>query len=98
MIHVKTRFFAFLRERTGRSEDVIELEDNATIETFLKKLAEKYEKELMGYVFVEEGALRSGFAVALNGENVKPESFAEIKLRDGDTVVILPPIAGGLLE
>ncbi len=98
MIRVSTRFYAFLRERVGRQEDTLELSDNSTVGDFLEKLAEKYEKELVGYVFNVDKSLRSGFAIALNGENVKPEEFTSKRLKDGDVVVILPPIAGGYLN
>ena len=95
MIRVTTRFYAFIRERVGKQEEVIELSDEATVGDFLKKLAEKYERELMGYVFDSDKRLRSGFAIALNGENLNPEELLSRKLKDGDVVVILPPIAGG---
>jgi len=98
LIRVATRFYAFLRERVGRQDDTLELGDDATVGDFLEKLAEKYEHALVGYVFDADKHLRSGFAVALNGENVKPEEFSSRRLRDGDVVVILPPIAGGYLN
>jgi thiamine biosynthesis protein ThiS len=39
--------------------------------------------------------LRKGFAVAVNGENVDMANWKNTRLKDGDVVVVLPPIAGG---
>ena len=36
-----------------------------------------------------------GVAVLLNGENVKFLGGPQAKLRDGDTLSLLPPVAGG---
>ena len=96
VMRVHTRFYAFLREKVGRSEDTLELEEGATIADFLKQISEKYGEIVGRDIFDEDGSLRSGFAVALNGENVRREEWGTTKLKDGDLVVILPPIAGGL--
>ena len=95
MIRVTTRYYAFLRERVGREEETLELPEGASVGDFLEKLAERHGEKLLGYVFDENKQLRSGFAVALNGENIRPEEIRDTRLKDGDVVVILPPIAGG---
>lgn len=91
---VETRFYAFLREATGVERDSFELEEGATVGDLLRAIAARYER-LAGLVFEGAPRLRRGFALALNGENVELDKVDEIRLREGDTVVILPPIAGG---
>ena len=94
---VLTRFYAFLREMTGRESDTITLDEGSTVIDFLKAVREKYGVSLAS-IFGVDGMLRSGFAIALNGDSVDRREWARTVLRDGDTVVILPPIAGGLSE
>ncbi|MEM4416955.1 MAG: MoaD family protein, partial [Nitrososphaerota archaeon] len=93
---VSTRFYAFLREMTGLESDVIVLEDGSTVADFLSAIRGRY-GAVLSRIFGEDGLLRSGFAVALNGENVERREWGRKVLRDGDVVVILPPIAGGLI-
>jgi MoaD family protein len=96
-LRVLTRFYAFLREMTGRESDTITLDEGSTIMDFLKAVREKYGSSLAS-IFGVDGMLRSGFAIALNGDSVDRREWASTVLKEGDTVVILPPIAGGLSE
>lgn len=90
---VFTKYYAFIRERLGRSDEEFELEEDSTVADFLKLLSEKYAGKLVG--LFEGPVLRKGFAVAVNGENVDMSDWNTTRLKDGDVVVILPPIAGG---
>ncbi|GBC69819.1 hypothetical protein HRbin01_01523 [archaeon HR01] len=96
-MRVVTRFFAFMREMAGRETDEITLAEGATLTDFLKVLRERYRGSL-DRVFGVDGGLRPGFAVALNGETVGRERWDTLLLKDGDLVVILPPISGGYLK
>ena len=90
---ITTKYYAFIRERLGRSTEEFELQEGSTIADFLKLLSERHGGNLVG---VFEGAvLRRGFVVALNGENVEQARWGSTRLKDGDVVVVLPPIAGG---
>ncbi|MEM1775977.1 MAG: sulfur carrier protein ThiS [Nitrososphaerota archaeon] len=42
-----------------------------------------------------DGKLRDGINVAVNGDVVPRSRYEQTLLRDGDEVVIIPPIAGG---
>jgi molybdopterin synthase sulfur carrier subunit len=94
-MRITTRFFAFLREMAGRETDEVTVAEGATIHDFLKVLREKY-SGIFDRIFQADGLLKPGFAIALNGETVDREGWGNISLKDGDLVVILPPIAGGL--
>ncbi|MCX8201877.1 MAG: MoaD family protein [Candidatus Caldarchaeum sp.] len=93
---VSTRYFAVIRERLGKSLEEFELPDGSTVADFLAAFRKKY-SDKVGDLF-EASGLRAGFAVALNGENIDPRTWREVSLKDGDVVVILPPIAGGYLK
>jgi molybdopterin synthase sulfur carrier subunit len=90
---VYTKYYAFIRERLGRSDEEFELEEGSTVADFLKLFSEKYAGKLMG--LFDGPVLRKGFAVAVNGENVDLANWKNTRLKDGDVVVVLPPIAGG---
>ncbi len=90
---VQTRYFAFIRERLGKGSEFFELEEGATVADFLKALKEKH-GNILKNVF-EDDDLKTGFALALNGESIERSLWARTYLKEGDVVVILPPIAGG---
>lgn len=95
-LKVITRYYASIREKLGKSVEEFELKDDASVIDFLEAFRAKY-KGLVDNFFDADG-LRSGFAVALNGESLEPNAWRNTRLKDGDVVVILPPIAGGHLK
>ncbi|MEE9594318.1 MAG: molybdopterin converting factor subunit 1 [Candidatus Hydrothermarchaeales archaeon] len=84
MGHVKIRFFAGFREKTGMDEMSLEIGDQTTVAQIINELNESLEglNEL----------LMSGTAiVAVNQEVVKPESI----IYAGAEIAIFPPVSGG---
>jgi len=51
--------------------------------------------ELRRHLFTEEGKLRSFVNVYVNGEDIRYLAQENTPTRDGDTVNIIPSIAGG---
>ncbi len=51
--------------------------------------------ELRRHLFTEEGRLRSFVNVYLNGEDIRYLAQENTKTKDGDTINIIPSIAGG---
>ena len=94
MPRVRTRYFAMLREDTGVREEELELPEGSTLTDFIEFLVEKYEG-LRRVLFDEKGEFREGFMVAHNAETVPRIKLGSRKLKDGDEIVILPPIGGG---
>jgi len=90
-LRVRTLYFARLRELTGREEEELDVPENATCADVVRFIADRYGDALRRYLFDESGSLRRGLAIALNGEKVSPET----PVREGDTVVVIPPISGG---
>lgn len=94
MITVKTKYYAYLREVTGVREEEIALEEGSTVADLVEKLVKRYGEPLRRYILTEDMKLRPNIAVAVNGVKVSEEPLRKT-LREGDTVVILPPISGG---
>jgi molybdopterin converting factor subunit 1 len=82
MIRGKVKFFASLREATGRQEIEWKLADGATVET----LAAHLRKTLPG---LDKWINRMWIAV--NRRYAAPETV----LQDGDEVALFPPVSGG---
>ncbi len=88
---MRTLYFARLKELTGKEAEEIEVPEGSRCVDVVRTIADRYGEALRSYLFDESGALRRSFAIALNGERASPEA----EVREGDTVVIIPPISGG---
>ncbi len=88
---MRTLYFARVRELTGRAADEIDVPEGSRCVDVIRAIADRYGEALRSYLFDESGSLRRSLAVALNGERVPPET----EVREGDTVVVIPPISGG---
>jgi molybdopterin-guanine dinucleotide biosynthesis protein A len=77
---LRIQYFAVLREQAGRSDEVID-SDATTAAELYEQLRQRHQFELS----------RTQLKVALNSEF----SDWQTPLRHGDTVVFIPPVAGG---
>src|SRR5512132_723562 len=71
----------------------IELEA-ATAAEALDKLTSQY-AELRRHLYDDQNSLRSFVNVYINDEDIRHQSGADTAVKDGDTVMIVPSIAGG---
>jgi len=79
---IKVQYYANLREQAGRNEELVELAQTPA------NAADLYQHLLQKYPFtLAEEQLK----VAINEEY----SAFTTSLKDGDTVVFIPPVAGG---
>jgi molybdopterin synthase catalytic subunit len=75
-------YFAVFRERLGRDEDALVLPDGARVRDAIDALAGKH---------AAIAALRGKFRCAVNEEFADEERV----LADGDSLALIPPVAGG---
>ncbi len=66
----------------------------STVGEALQKLVEKF-SALRKHLYNESGKLRSFVNVFVNDEDIRHLQGEETPLKDGDTVYIIPAIAGG---
>ena len=90
MINVKLP--TLLRAHAG-GEPQVQVE-GATLGEALATLGERY-PDLVRSIRGEDGALHRHVNVYVNGEDVRYLGALETPLGDGDTVAILPAVAGG---
>ena len=94
-MRIKVRFFTSLREITGKKEDEIQSPSIFNVEELLSHLAKKYGREFTEYLYDEKGKVRTYIQILINGRSIKILQGFETKLKEGDTVAIFPPAAGG---
>ncbi len=81
-----------LRTYAGK-QDVVECEAR-TVGEALNRLTTKYE-ELRKHLYTDEGKIRSFVNVYLNDEDIRYLQKENTQIKDGDTISIVPSIAGG---
>jgi sulfur-carrier protein len=81
-----------LRPYAGRS-DTVEV-DARTVGEALGGLTSKY-GELRKHLYTDEGKIRSFVNVYLNDEDIRYLQKEKTPIKDGDTISIVPSIAGG---
>lgn len=81
-MRITVLYFAVFRERLGRSEEQLELEDGANAGDAVAALAARH---------APVAQLRGRFRVAVNQELVDDTQ----PLQDGDELALIPPVAGG---
>lgn len=87
-IHIPTP----LRPFTGK-RDVVEVE-GATVGELLSRLTSEHEG-LKKHLYNDEGKLRSYVNVYLNDEDIRYLNKEASAVKEGDTISIVPSIAGG---
>jgi adenylyltransferase/sulfurtransferase len=81
-----------LRQYAGK-QDSVEMH-GATVGEVLQSLATQY-GDLRRHLYTDEGKLRSFVNVYVNDDDIRYLDKESTKLKDGDTVSIVPSIAGG---
>jgi molybdopterin synthase sulfur carrier subunit len=93
---VKVKFFALVRELTGKREEIVDLNDQATVRTLLGKLVEEYGVKFRDYIFDPVSQEPRGHVqFLLDGRNITLMQGLDTALREGTSLAILPPVGGG---
>lgn len=95
---VSVRFFTTLREITGKREETLDFSDSKqiTVAKVLGKLAERYGKGFVEYVYDSKtGGVKGFLQFLINGRSASTLKGLETELADGDVLAIIPPVGGG---
>jgi molybdopterin synthase sulfur carrier subunit len=91
---VKVRVPTLLRGHVG-GQAVVEA-DGRTVRALLDDLESRY-PGFAGSILTEDGSLRRFINLYVNDEDVRYIGALQAQIDDGDTVSILPAVAGGAL-
>ena len=89
-MNIELLFFGQLREITGVSRTNVVIDDNSRLADLVEYLSDQY-----GDAFREKVESIEGLRILINGREYYLLGRMEAPLSDGNTVVFLPPIAGG---
>lgn len=93
---VKVKFFAFVRELTGRREELVDLDDQATVRTLLDRLVNEYGAKFEDYLFDPASKNpRDYLQFLIDGRNIGLMQGLDTALKEGSSFAILPPVSGG---
>lgn len=94
-MEVYVKFYAMLREATGKKREVIEVPVKSSVRDLMNLLVERYGHELGRHIYNEGKLVRDYLSFLLNGTNINSLEGFNTTLRDGDVLSILPPVGGG---
>lgn len=84
-----------LSSAAGAVEESIELTDGASVLAALRDRIEQHGGKFAELVADESGAPRSTLLVALNDEQVAGDAYDSTVLAEGNSLMLMTPIAGG---
>ncbi|MCS7107514.1 MAG: MoaD/ThiS family protein [Acidilobaceae archaeon] len=96
-MRVSVKVLGRLTELLPERELSVSVTEGETLEGLLRSLDERAKGRLLKQLLDEEGRVREEYVLLLNGAPVTSE-LKEVKLRDGDRLVIFPPASGGAEE
>ncbi len=94
-MEITVRYFTVLRELTRKKLEKLEIKEDSTLEDMLALLVKRYGESFERYV--SSGRTKKGLPMVylLNGQDIAQFDGLKTKLHNGDTVAVMPPIAGG---
>jgi MoaD family protein len=91
---LRIKYTGQLRTAVQRAEEEIDLPDGSLLAELLNHLTVRYpagKALLLG----RSGEIASSLLVAINETAISAQDAKGVMLKDGDVVLLLPPIAGG---
>ena len=96
MARVRVHTILGLKQIIGKREVDIEIPAAGTVDALLSAMVRTWGEELGSYLFAEGSTrLHSHIRLMVNGQDIGFLNGMETVLKDGDEVLILPPVAGG---
>ena len=92
-MNVTIRFFAQFRERFGPAHELA-VPDGARLMDVLHEIAGRTPDDDAA-LFAPDGQLRDYVIVMQGSKRIERDCAATLELREGDTIAVFPPVAGG---
>jgi len=94
-MRINVKFFATLREIVGEWNVELSLPEGTTVDEVLRGLTKQYGERFRNYVYNKKGVIHDYLIFLINGESIYAAKGFETILKEGDSLIILPPIGGG---
>jgi len=94
MMIVNIQCFGQLRSITKEAIVEIDIKEKASITDAITAFVIKYGEE-MDKLLIREGKIRTFYSIQVDRKNVENEEFDNYSLTDGQTISIIPFVAGG---
>ena len=91
---VNIQCFGQLRSITKEAIVGIDVQDKASITDAINAFVNKYGEE-MEKLLIKEGKIRTFYSIQVDRKNVENEEFDNYSLVEGQTISIIPFVAGG---
>ena len=91
---VRVQFGAQLRAAVGRSALDVELAEGSTVEALIEEIAARMEAAAP-HLLNPQGDRHRSLLIVVNNSALSAAQVAATALRTGDSVMLLPAIAGG---
>jgi molybdopterin converting factor small subunit len=91
---LRVKYSAQLRTALQRREDVIDMPNGSALDALLVHLARTNEAA-RPHLLASNGQLHPSLLIVVNDAARPARDAGTCSLNDGDTVLLLPPIAGG---
>jgi sulfur-carrier protein len=92
---LRVQFTGQLRTAAGRSEEELDLPESTTLPSLLRVLATHLGDSAAPHLLTSSGHAPCGLLIILNNTAIPASHTATTPLHSGDTITLLPPIAGG---
>jgi molybdopterin converting factor small subunit len=93
VIEAKVHFFGPVRGMVRKKQQVVVLDDGATLRGLLDELGRSNGPEFQSYIVVEGATLNPAILVALNGESVNRIQNLDTPLPQGSVVDVMLAVA-----
>jgi len=94
-LEVELRYYAMVRDAAGKRAETLSLPEGATVIDLIDRLVGLYGDQLKGYLYDGDGGLLDYLLFSVNESDIRSLDGYETVLRDGDRVLVMPPIGGG---
>jgi molybdopterin converting factor small subunit len=92
---LRVEYTAQLRTAAGRLADEIELPTGSSVGELLRHLASHLGDGAAPHLLTSEGHAPRSLLIVINDKAAPAHEAAQRQLHPGDTVLLMPPIAGG---
>ena len=95
-INIKIRTILKLKKIIGKGAVELSVKEGTTLEEALDKMVETFGKELESSLFSsEDRSLLQHIRLIVNGRDIAFLNGLQTVLKEGDEILILPPVSGG---